>query len=68
MQVHASAGILIFHQRVRLWPELKDEPLHISAVMNINDPRDLLKLHIKGHITPLKNKLYTLSLKMALAE
>lgn len=68
MQVHASAGILIFPQRVRLWPELKDEPLHISAVMNINDPPDLLKLHIKGHITPLKNKLYTLSLKMALAE
>lgn len=68
MQVHASAGILIFPQRARLWLGLKDEPLHISLVMNINDPRDLLKLHIKGHITRLKNKLYTLSLKMAPAE
>lgn len=37
----------------------KDEPLHISTVMNINDPHDLLKLAIKGHITPPENKLYS---------
>lgn len=46
---------------------LKDVPLHISAVMNINDPCDLLELAIKGHITPFKNKLYSAAQKMTRA-
>lgn len=45
----------------RLVAGFNDEPLHISAGLNINDPHHLLKLANKGHIAPSKNKLYTVA-------